>query len=439
MCIQEVSGMSEHRKKLSVTDLVVGMYVSDLDRPWCETPFPLQGFCVRSDADVREISRYCKDVYIDLDRDNSNHAYTAHEVRAVVNAKNRRGSPKGFKVKAIRIKHEAYPVTRSFKQEVKNAKKLQAKVNSAVENLMTSISAGSFDSIEETKDVASQMVDSVVQNPDALLWVSRVKESGEYWYSRSIHSAIWAIVMGRHIGLSMKDLEALAIGVLLCKAGKAELPQNVLSLVDESEKESLELSQQFVLYSSAIVGRISDLPEKVKSVVNNHCERHDGSGYPHGITGDRIPVLAKIAGLVDAYEALINAENDGALKSTTEAIAELHSLKNVLFQEDIVEEFIQSIGVYPTGTIVELSDNKVGAVVGNNSTRRLKPRILLLLDKDRSVYKKRKIIDLFEEEEKGVMPNLNIMSTLPRGYHGIDLTDPAILSSTTGWSLFSFG
>ena len=107
-----------------------------------------------------------------------------------------------------------------LKKEKKQAKKFHAEVTTAISGVFEQIGKGETLQYQVVKSVSNNMVDSVIRNPDAFAWLSRIKEKDEHTYSHSVRSAIWATLFGRHIGLSAGDLEALAIAVLLKDVGK---------------------------------------------------------------------------------------------------------------------------------------------------------------------------------------------------------------------------
>jgi len=113
---------------------------------------------------------------------------------------------------------------------------------------------------------------------------------------------------------------------------------------------------------------------RVTAVVKTHCERVNGSGFPEHLRGDRIPLLGKIAGIVTYYDETTNPRGKLHL-SPSKAVAKLYELRDVEFQSDLVVEFIRAIGLYPTGTIVELNTGEVAVVVEQNFQRRLKPKV----------------------------------------------------------------
>ena len=138
------------------------------------------------------------------------------------------------------------------------------------------------------------------------------------------------------------------------------------------------------------------LNQDVIDIVAHHHERYDGSGYPNGLTRDEIPPFARIAAIVDTYDALTSNRHYAKAVSPSDAIKLLYEARDEDFQAELVESFIQAIGIYPAGTLVELSSGEVGVVVAEYRTRRLRPKVMLLLDANKNKLRNIKVIDLQE-------------------------------------------
>jgi HD-GYP domain-containing protein (c-di-GMP phosphodiesterase class II) len=289
--------------------------------------------------------------------------------------------------------------------------------------------------IAETETVAEGMVESVVRNPDALVWLSKMSEEDAYSYQHSVKSSIWALVYGRHLGLDKPLLKTLAMGVLLSHVGKVNFPNKLRDKAEDLTADELSMYQKYVEYSVDILEKMEDLPDGVISVVKFHQERHNGTGYPQGVTGGKIPLLAKIAGLVDYYQSLINPNNGSQGLSPLQAVSKLFELRNIAFQEDLVERFIEAVGVYPTGTLVELSSREVAIVTGHNLDRRLFPKVMIVLDDHKYPLKDAKIVDLKEwNQNKAGDDGLYISESLPKGAYNIDENEFLLTGAKSRWS-----
>ncbi len=159
----------------------------------------------------------------------------------------------------------------------------------------------------------------------------------------------------------------------------------------------------------------------VLDMVAHHHERHDGSGYPQGLKGDEIPVFARIAAIVDCYDAITSHRSYARAIPPSTAIKMLYEWKDIDFQAELVEEFIQAVGIYPAGTLVELSSGEVAVVVAEYRTRRLRPQVMVLLDENKQPLTNIKTIDLISETTTADGRKLDIVSSLEPDAYGIDM------------------
>jgi HD-GYP domain-containing protein (c-di-GMP phosphodiesterase class II) len=387
--------------KIDVGEVIIGMFVSGLDRPWTQTPFPIQGFYVRDLDEIKQLKSQCNHVYIDVIK---GAPPAKSNLKMMEPLKNKRKIGKydinrPAPVSPIKVRPNTYTHYEPLDKEVKRARQLHQKVFSAVGEVMSQLDDGNLVSIHETKRAASDMVDSVLRNPDAFTWLSRIREADEYTYGHSVRSAVWAILFGRHIGIAKQDLDTLALGVLLKDVGKTHIRQVLLRKADRSTQEQAEY-ESFIDKGVDILRRLPGVEPRVIAVVKTHCERVNGSGFPMHLQGDKIPLLGKIAGIVTFYDEITNPR--GAINpiAPSQAVSRLYEVRGVEFQEDLVVEFIRGIGLYPTGTLVELSTGEVGVVVEQNFERRLKPKVMLLLNPLKQPLDKHQLLDLAEDDSR---------------------------------------
>ena len=161
--------------------------------------------------------------------------------------------------------------------------------------------------------------------------------------------------------------------------------------------------------------------DNTEEIISNHHERFDGSGYPNKLSGDEIPVLARIAGIADCYDAMTSNRIYAPAIPPILAVRKFYAWRNQTFQSELVEEFIQAVGLYPVGTLVELSDNRVGVVVSENTSQRLRPKLLMLLNPNKKPLKNIDELDLAEvNDSDSISDSLFIKKTLSPGSYGID-------------------
>ncbi len=439
--------------KVNVNELAVGMFVSDLDRPWSQTPFPIQGFYIRSLDDIRMLRIHCQFVYIDALK-GSAPVPGLRKTNGPGLGAGRGSSGAGYSaakpdVAPLKIKRDSYARVTPLTTEITQARELHMRVYEAVGEVMKMVESDHHNlSLQETKRAASAMVDSVIRNPDAFGWLSRVREKDEHTYSHAVRSAVWALLFGRNIGLPKADLDVLAMGVLLKDIGKTRLPRKLLEKKNRADQDRVEY-EKFVDYSVNILRQVPGINPRVISVVKTHCERVNGSGFPQHLRGDKIPLLGKIAGIVTYYDETTNPRMQHPL-SPSKAVARLYETRDIEFQEELVVEFIRAIGLYPTGTLVELSSGEVAVVVEQNFQRRLKPKVMVMVDSHKKPLKTPQLIDLAARDKQrqdlldtgkhlpDQLERLEISQDLEPGSFGLD--PAAVLEtylSASGLGLFA--
>lgn len=413
--------MAVDQKILFVDQLQLGMYVSKLDRPWIETPFPLQGFYIRDLTDVDLLRRFCREVTIDVARSRVL-AEPVSGVAGVANSASRAsGQPeRDAGTAAAKRRAPVYRTTASLPQEMATARDLHLGLSNAIRVVYEQMRAGNAFDMGGVQDQTSRVVDSVIRNPDAMVWLSRVRDVDSYSYHHALRCSVWAVVFGRHLGVSRQTLEHLAMGTLLMDVGKARLPAGMIAkhgILTAAERTEL---RRHVDYSTEILSGMPGISPQVLQIVAEHHERYDGTGYPRQLSGRDISPLGKIAGLVDTYDAMTSERPYARALSSVEAVSKLYELRGAEFQTQLVEEFIQAIGVYPTGTLVHLSSHEIGVVIAQNPDRRLRPKVLVLLDADKKALPKARYLDMMNVTHDGRGEPLRIITSLLPGAYGVD-------------------
>jgi len=421
--------------KVDIDDLTLGMYVSRLDRPWIDTPFPLQGYYIREMSDIADLRQYCHYVYIDIRRGKGP---VDQVFLQTLDSPGRSEKQSGKTINSVRVKRliakkGTYTHNTSPKQEVKNAVKMKKLAELAISYIDAALKNNNQLPIKETKKVVSVMVEDIIRNPDAFIWLNKIKNKDSYLYGHTVRTAIWAITLGRHLGISIEALNNLALGIMVSEVGKTGLPVDLLKKdINDFSYDEFQQYQSHVAKSLDILSHSQGIDKQVLAIVANMQERHDGSGYPRGITGDKIPYLAKIAGISSTYDKMTFPRHKEFGLSPSKCIMKLYNMIDEQFQQDLVEEFIQAIGIYPAGTLVELSTSETAMVLEQNSERRLRPKVILLLDEDKKPYKKFKLLDLMQKEERNGI-KLDIMYSLPIGSYGADPEQIYKSAFTTKW------
>lgn len=411
--------MAVKQEKVSTSDLAIGMYIAALDRPWVETPFPIQGFHIKEQTDIEQIRRFCKHVYVDQTLSRAQAAFKPASVAASAVAR-KAAMTVNPAARIRKFTPIVYQNTQPLQKEVAVATTLHQEIARAVVQVLNDVRGGKELNIPVVRKVAGLMVNSVTRNPDAFVWLSRVRDADSYSYAHSLRSSVWALVLGRHLGMPRDILEELALGVLLSEVGKTKIPRSLLMKPGKLTAEETAQVRQHVEYGVDILRQCPGVSETAISVVQFHHERHDGSGYPYCLAGADIPLLARIAGIVDTYDAITSPRPYAEARSSSEAVSMLYESRDQLFQAQLIEQFIQAVGVYPTGTMVQLSTQEVGVVISQNTSRRLRPVVMLVADHEQMLLARSEVVDLMEMQHDSVGRPLSISRCLAPGEFGID-------------------
>jgi len=357
-------------------NLEPGMFIAELDRPWLETPFALQGFVVRDTSEIIYVSNYVDHVYVDAEY---------------------KGRPQSLRLAVAPTAPD--PRERlELNEEFQRARVSFDSAADTLDKVFDSLRSGHKGDLQAVQKAVNPLIEGVFRNQEAVAALLRLKDSGEYRYHHGVSMAVWAAILGRHIGLHRDELEKLAVGCAMCDVGMTQLPPELLDQAENLTEKQRKIIQAHPVMGAQLVSESKDVDFEIVGIIENHHERADGSGYPRGLEGAAIPLLARIAGMVDTYDAMITARPYATARTSHEATQELLDCKGTLFQEALVEQFVQAIGLFPTGTMVELNTGEVAIVVTQNDTRRLKPEVVIVMDHASEKLDSLKVVDLANQQ-----------------------------------------
>ncbi len=436
--------MQLERIAVDTSNLSIGMYVALLDRPWLETPFVFQGFEINDAAEIAQLQRYCSYVYVDIKRGH----LTQAQIVSLNNARSNepfRNNPNVDRpdVKAgwfdwIRAKLAklgfgrfiagleasdtgGYQISATVRSEVPSAKAAYESNLSSYELIVDMARQHRKLKIDTVRSAVKPTIESILRNPDAMAWTVFSKKKSGADYNRAIAASVWSIMFGRHLGFDLDALVELAIGGLLLDIGNVGLPDSVLSAEGALTDEQREQMQSHVQLGLDIINASKDFPQNVIDMIQCHHERADGSGYPNQLRGNNIPIFGRIAGIVDCYDAMTTKNIYSSAKAAYKSAGELHQMRGKQFQPEVVEQFFRTVGMFPTGSVVELSDGTIGVVLEQYRLNSLRPKVMLLLDNEHKPFNPRRILDMQKLPAK---PNTEgyvcIARGLEHGAHGID-------------------
>ncbi|QNM95285.1 HD-GYP domain-containing protein [Chitinimonas koreensis] len=262
------------------------------------------------------------------------------------------------------------------------------------------------DSMSQAAKLIGALLDSMLTDRDIAIHLMNDKLGGEEMYFHQLNVAVLAMMLGKQLNLERDRLAELGIGSLFHDVGKAELPEKLLLKTDPLTPSERDLLARHTSYGLDIGKKLKLAPEAL-AIVFQHHEYVDGSGFPHALNGDGILPLSKIVCIVNDYDNLCNRPNPGDSLTPYEALAAMFAQNRKRYDAQALGVFIRCMGVYPPGTLVQLSNNALGLVMAVNSSKPLKPTVLIY---DPSVPKHEAIILDLESE-----PELTIVRSIRPG------------------------
>ena len=550
---------SPRRYRLATASLTRGMFVVELDRPWVDTPFLLQGFLIDSEIELDTLRRSCVFVYVDIDLSNpevvdsiragemlfdaphgkapadlglasapdtrpveaaappSGRADLAQDLATLeptspnapraagardpatrpaaaaarirqdvkVSAETRQrfrafvkstlpgihaddvppihhrvlgwlralfggdgddaaGRHAAIRESERRVRGEAraslggeeklrrYAERRSVEEEMPRARQALGSGEAALQTLIAEVRSGGALALEPVRAAIDQMVETMLDNPDALLWVLRMREENQSAYEHGVKVAVYLIALGRQLGFPQAELSHLGMIGMLADLGKTKLPRALLDKPGMLSAAEYSIVKEHVRLGLDALRAGAPLPPEVERGIADHHERLDGSGYPRGLKGNAISFHGRMAAIVDSFAALVTPRPYANAVAPQEALMNLYQWSGRLFHEPLVEQFVQAIGVFPVGSLVELSSGEVAAVIAHNRARRLEPRVLVLTWPDKRLLSQPVERDLLAEKAVAGGSRTRIERGLPAGAYGIRSRDYYAKDGTDG-------
>lgn len=407
--------MNSNFISLAVSDLQPGMFVSELDRPWLETPFILQGFLITEHDEIDVLNEYCKTVIVNTIQSKLSSDYFKNLKRQSIG--------KTLEETFPTRKLKTYCDTISFDDELKVAQDVYEDYEHLSSRMYETFRSSNHVDLNSAGNIINGLVDSIIRNPDACILLHKMEKKGDYLYSRALGTSLWAAALARQIGLPPADIRTVTLGGLLCDIGKVRISNPILEKETSLNEDEFRLVQQHVLADEKFKEQFPELSEPLLNIIRCHHERHDGSGYPNGLSGEDIPVFARMVGLADCYDAMTHKRSYAGAVPPYQASKELYELRDIHFQGELVEEFIQATGIYPVGTLVELNTGEVGVVVADYRTRRLRPKLLMVLNRKKEYLEQPYYLDLSATKNNSGKDMIEIRKSLETGAYGLDVDD----------------
>jgi len=388
-------------EKIDVKDLRVGMFVVELDISWENSSFMFQGLEIASPADVLAVQKECQHVWVDYDEFSLSTKPQASGLPAAPGI----GS---FQDSGVAVE-----------DEIDEATKVHELASQAVTDLFEEIRMGAEIDGSKVKQAVNGCVDSILRNPDASVWLTRIQAKHEATAQHSMNVAALSIVLAKSLGMSNRDMEDIGVCGMLHDVGKTGVSNEVLEKQGPLSAAEMEEVQRHTRYGRDILLSTNSVVSGAADVAHSHHERVDGLGYPRKLKNDEIPIFAKIVAIAEAYDTMTMMQPYRAAISPSHALQELYAQRGKQFDDELVIKFIDAIGIFPPGSIIEMTNSEVGIVLANTSDK-LRPRVILILDAIGEPTAQR-IVDLSQMETDDQGNPYQVKTTHSDGAFGINV------------------
>lgn len=289
----------------------------------------------------------------------------------------------------------------------RQAKKLILEAKDLIHKVLSETFEGKAIEVAPFEALADNMIESVMLDADALKCISALRSKDAYLLEHSINVAFLLITFGRYLNFDVDTLRQIAIGGILHDIGKIKIDSKILNKpgkLTPEEFEHIKLHQNFAV---EIMAQTKGLSQVSKDISLMHHEKLDGNGYPHGLKGEEIPIHGRMSCIVDIFDALTAARCYKEAMSPASAFKILLGMTPNHLDQGLVYEFIRCIGVYPVGSLVQLSDGRIGIVWEAKGRDVLHPKVKCFYSVKHKCYTQVEIVDLLRSSlniEKGVSP-----------------------------------
>lgn len=377
-------------KKIPVALLEPGMYVSDFNASWLHHPFPMNSKRMEDDSDVTKVrDAGIREVYIDTSRgrDVGDAAPTAAEAEAALQSEVRQ--------MAETLRPTAVPPRTSMLEEMNRAKVAFTEATRIIRNLMDDVRLGRQVELAHAKPTVEKITASVLRNSNAMLAVRRLHSLDDYTFLHSVSVCGMLASFGKVLDMDIGTIHDIALGGLIHDIGKMRVVTALLNKPTKLSEEEFKHMKSHVVLGADIMRQTPGIPPLALEPLELHHERHNGSGYPRGLKGEEISRVGRMAGIVDVYDAITSDRVYGKGMSPAKAVQRLFEwAKQGLFDPELTQIFLKSIGIYPVGSLVRLESGRLGVVLAQAENSLLTPLVRIMYDARRQHYLPPEDVDL---------------------------------------------
>lgn len=381
---------------IRIDQLRIGLYVY-LDLAWFQHPFALSHFKIKSEEQINIIRG------LGLERVRYDPALSDRDSPPPVTSSDSgapaASEPSPFIRQALEAKRAMMERIRLQREAAAGIE--QAFVNTAktVREVEKNLYAQPKEAVRQATRLVGQIADSILCAPELAIHVMGDRMGGEEIYFHSLNVTMLSLMVARDLHLPAEVIAPLGMGALFHDIGRKEIPSAVLMKLEPLTQAERRLYEMHCQYGVAMGQRLGLAPPVLR-IIQEHHEMFDGSGYPQKLTGEAIGLLSRIVALANHYDELCNPFNLATALSPHEALSLMFARSRSKFDPKLLQVFIRCLGVYPPGSIVQLSNGVIGMVATVNTQKPMKPMVVIYdeaIPKDEAI-----LVDLDRESDLSV-------------------------------------
>ncbi len=365
-------------KKIPVEQLRIGMFIDKLDGRWIDSPFWKSAFKLSDKKDLESLkSSGIKNVWI-----NTRRGLDVVQPKPVE------------KVEIVTEIVQPLPEKPiSLEEEIEQARRIQTQVAPEVASMFQDARMGKAIQAENAMPIANEIYLSVVRNPGALISLTRLKNADNYTYMHSVAVCALMIALGRQMALDESLVKSLGMAGLLHDVGKMAIPDVILNKPGKLTDDEFVLVKSHPERGWEMLRDSAGVDEIALDVCLHHHEKVNGTGYPEKLSAENISMFAKMGAVCDVYDAITSDRSYKRGWTPADSIRKMASWKAGHFDEEIFDNFVRMIGIYPIGTLVKLNTGRL-AVVIDQGKNLLKPRVKVIYSTTAKSFIPARMVDL---------------------------------------------